>query len=401
MKEKVQSITFGAAFIYLCCYFMKLADFPDIMMLFLGAVLCLIMVVAQREIRIDLGICFLAVTMISYAVILYGKRGVITMLPYIPLLMYMLANYLSSYCVKHEKSENKQLQLIMALTIGYAVHGILNSYMYFAGYVVEGTRRWNDFWTNSVVPGTQHVIYFLPVFAVLVPMALNFGKRRWIALVSIVVAGFFCYASLATRVRMAFVILAAVLCEQVVLYGILERQKFVKLLQNKKVWIAGVILIVSGVGAIVALKDTALISNFLESLGRGGGILNNVRFETQRKALQQLFVYPMGGRQMELGRSYAHNVWLDMANAAGLIPFTFFVAYTLYTTYELIRVLLKKSVSSELKMLYVGLYTVFFLYFTVEPALDASIHYITPWIFVNGMVRGTLKDKAVIVKMER
>ncbi len=390
MEKKVQSIIFGVTLLYLGCYFMQIFNFPNVIMLFLGGVLCAGMVIAQKKLRVDIGLILLALTMLSYAVLLFGKRGIITMLPYIPLVVYVLTNYQTADICKSRQSNDKLLILLFVFAAGYSVHGILNSYMYFAGYVVEGTRRWNDFWSNNVVPGTQHVIYFLPAFVFLFPMIANWKKRKALCCCVSLLTVFFIYTSLATRIRMAFLILAGVLCTQLFLFVIFEREKFQKIVRKKSVWVIGAVVLAAAAVGIYLLKDTSLISNFVDSLGRGGGILNNVRFETQRKALEQLFLYPMGGRQMDLGRSYAHNVWLDMANAAGLIPFTAFTVYTLYTAYELIKLLFKKNVSTENKMLFAGMYVAFFLYYTVEPALDASIHYITPWILVHGMIRGCL-----------
>ena len=90
---------------------------------------------------------------------------------------------------------------------------------------------------------------------------------------------------------------------------------------------------------------------------------------------------------------YCHNTWLDMANAAGVIPFFSFTAYTLYTAYELLCVVKKEWISVEVKLVTVGIYFAFLLYFSVEPVLDASIHYLTPWIFLNGMIHGINSKK--------
>ena len=145
-------------------------------------------------------------------------------------------------------------------------------------------------------------------------------------------------------------------------------------------------------GFDVTVKDTEIVATFINNMGKGGGIFKNVRFEAQRMALLQLFDYPFGGHQMELGRAFCHNTWLDMANASGVIPFLLFTVYTFYTVYEVARLLLKKSISSETKIIFSGLYLAFFLYMTVEPALDASIHLLTPWIFINGLVHGVISE---------
>ena len=37
-----------------------------------------------------------------------------------------------------------------------------------------------------------------------------------------------------------------------------------------------------------------------------------------------------------------------------------------------------------------GVYGAFFLYYTVERGIDNSMHFMTPWFFINGMVHGEL-----------
>lgn len=390
MKENKQTITFGAVLLFLCCYFMQLLAFPNGLTVVAGAGLCLVMLMQQKRIRIDLGFCLLALTMISYYVIVNGIRGMFFAILYIPLVIYMLANY--AVCgIKEDKAFDKKfLLLIFALVLGFAVYGVLNSYMYYAGYVVPGTRRWQDFWTGEIVPGTQHTAYYLPVLAMFLPALMYFKERKLINVLLILATVFFGYSSLATRSRMSVVIFALVVCLQAVMFVVLEREKVRKLVSNKKIWAAGAVVFIGMIVGIFFVKDSAVIVSFIENMGKGGGILNNVRFAAQRSALEQLFMYPMGGRQMELGREFCHNTWLDMANAGGLIPFALFAVYTLVSLYELVRFLRKKTIMPETKIMMAGLYVSFFLYLSVEPALDASIHLVTPWIFVNGMIHGAL-----------
>lgn len=390
MKNNVQTITFGGICLFLCCYFMQIFNLPNVLTVILGAGFCLAMLIQQKRVRIDAGICLLALTMVSYYVIVNGVRGLGYAILYIPLILYIIANYAVNSLQDEKECDKKLLLLIFALTAGYGIHGLLNSYMYYAGYVIPGTRQWQDFWSGAIVPGTQHTAYFLPVLALFLPAVLYLKKRKWVNGLLIVMTVFFGYTTLATKSRMSMMIFAMVFCGQAVLFVVLEKERAKELASDRKVRIAVVILLALLIAAGFALKDSDVVVAFLENMGKGGGILNNVRFEAQRLALAQLFEYPMGGRLMELGRTYCHNTWLDMANAGGLIPFFAFTAYTLYTLYELIRLLLKKGISTEAKLMMAGLYVSFFLYLSVEPALDASIHLVTPWIFVNGLIHGRL-----------
>lgn len=390
MKKNTETMTFGIVILFLFCYFMRLFAFPNVLTAVIGAGLCLVMVLQQKRIRIDVGICLLALAMVSYYVIVNGVRGLFYVILYLPLIFYVLANYAVCGIMEEKDFEKKFRMLIFTLVLGTAVYGVLNSYMYYAGYVVPGTRRWQDFWTGEIVPGTQHTAYYLPVLAMFFPAVLYFKERKVLNGVLILGTAFFGYSSLATRSRMSVVIFAIVFCLQAALFVCQEREKVRKLVANRKTWIVGAVLLIGLIVGIFLVKDSPVVVVFIENMGKGGGILNNVRFSAQRSALSQLFVYPMGGRQMELGRDFCHNTWLDMANAGGLIPFVSFALYTVFTLYELIQFLLKKGITPETKLMTAGLYAAFFLYLSVEPALDASIHLVTPWIFVNGMVHGAI-----------
>ena len=114
----------------------------------------------------------------------------------------------------------------------------------------------------------------------------------------------------------------------------------------------------------ILLCSTSVGQAFLEAMNRDGGIFNNIRFKVQRRALEQLFVYPMGGNMMDhLEQAHTHNAWLDMADIGGVIPFFAFVLYTILTIYEMIKLLLKKEISTGTKVFFAGLFTAYFVFF--------------------------------------
>ena len=392
MKKKTYDRTLYALMLFISCYFMRIMNLPNILTVLCGGALCLVLLIQQKKFRIDLGVCLLILALAAHYVIANGIRGIMYLILYIPPIIYVLTNYSACLAKNSQKANKKLLCLIFAMIAGYTILGILNSYMYYAGYVVPGTRRWQDFWSHEIVPGTQHTAYFLPVLAMFFPAMMYFKERKAVNAVLVVVAVFFCYTALVTRSRMQLVIFVLVCFVQLILFVLLEKEKTKKILSNKYTWIAMISLLFTCVVGFFVVKDTEIVAAFINNMGKGGGIFKNVRFEAQRMALMQLFDYPFGGRQMELGREFCHNTWLDMANASGVIPFFLFTAYTLYTAYEMVKLLLKKHISSETKIIFSGLYLAFFLYMTVEPALEASVHLLTPWIFMNGLVHGVVSE---------
>lgn len=404
MKERINWLYIAVIF-FLTCYFMELCNFQMFWMLAGCALFCLVLFWKQKAIRIDLGIVFLVITMYSYYIIQYGMRAIITMIPYVPLVMYVMTNYLAAEFKGDVDWERKFIGILYSLIIGYAIHGILNSYMYYAGYIKEGTRQWIDFWTQAYKPATQHSLLYLPILATLFPAIIWFHKNKIRSIGVIALSIFFLYTSIVTKSRIPILIVGMVFCGEAMLYLILENKMIKKILSNRKLWIA----VFGFLGAVIIVgyfaKDIEIIRNFVDSFSRGGGILHNVRFELQARALQQLFDYPMGGRQMDLffkyERQYIHNTWLDMANASGIIPFFAFTSFTVYSIINLIRFLVKKDISTEIKILTAGIYATFFLFYSVEPAFDASINYISPWMLLNGMMQGILSGGGIRLNILR
>lgn len=392
-QKNVQTIFWSAVMVFLCCYFMMLFDFPNRITILLGSLICLMLLIRQRAFRLDLNTVLLTVTIASYYIILYGTRAFTMSLPYVGILMYVLGNYLSAEVEKRQDSEKFYRWFLMMLIAGHAIHGVLNSALFLDGQLFEDDIRvWKDIWMPLTIPGTQQIVYFLPVLAMVFPSITYFKKKKIVSSLMIVLAFFFIYISMASQTRTSVLILPLVFAAQMFLFMTLEWEKVKKILIHRNTKIIGGILLIVLIGAVVVLKDHPLVSSFLGIMGRDGGIFNNIRFKLQRSALQQLFLYPMGGDQMDfMGYPYAHNAWLDMANMAGWIPFFAFTAYTFHVIWELICWLRKKEVSTERKLILAGIFGAFFLYYTVERAFDGSLHFMTPWFFINGMVHGELK----------
>ena len=392
MQIKKETAILGTVWLFLCCYFMQLLGFPNILTVFLGAGLCLVLVIEQKSLCIDMRFILLAVTMLSYYGIANGIRGMFYLIAYIPLIFYILGNYMAYHDKDGMERSKLILVLIAAAVIGYTIHGILNSYMFFAGYKMQAKRHWFDFWKQTYMPGTQQIVFFLPALAMFAPAVIYIKQRKWVSILTALVAMFFCYTSLATRSRMSIVIFAIVFVMQIFIFILLEGKIVKKILSSKKAWALAAIIVVLLIGAFFVLRDTTVVGGFIYNFGKDGGILNNIRFTAQRQALSQLFTYPMGGMQMDLIlEGYCHNTWLDMANESGLIPFFAFAVYTAVTFYETVCFVRMKEISTEAKLIVAGMYISFFLLFTVEPALEASVHLTTPWFFTNGITHGMLQ----------
>ena len=328
-SKKKQSVEYGCIWVFLCCYFMQLFNFPNVITIMIGGLLCLLFVIRQSKFRLDAGTILLTITLASYFIILYGVRAFSMSLPYVGILIYVLGNYLTCQIMEDEKPEKKMIWLLFAIVIGYLLHGVINSFLFLDGQIQgKNVRVWMDIWEAWYLPGTWQVIFYLPAFAMIFPIFIYFRKRKFVNIIYVMATGLFLYVALASKTRTPILAFPIVFFAQAVLYVILERKKCFAIAKSRKFYLGAMVVIVVLLAVVFAFKDHPLITSFVSIMGRDGGVLNNVRFKIHRAGLKQLFVYPMGGYQMDfLGHAHAHNTWIDVADAAGIIPFFSFAFF--------------------------------------------------------------------------
>jgi len=84
-------------------------------------------------------------------------------------------------------------------------------------------------------------------------------------------------------------------------------------------------------------------------------------------AIKNLFLHPMGWSD---NYKYIHNMWLDIAKVAGVIPFLILVFLTIRSMITLYRILRFRT--AEISTAFLGLYVCFFLSLFVEPVCGST-----------------------------
>ncbi|MCF7931500.1 MAG: hypothetical protein K9L02_08335, partial [Acholeplasmataceae bacterium] len=115
------------------------------------------------------------------------------------------------------------------------------------------------------------------------------------------------------------------------------------------------------------------------------GILSDGRFKVYGLIGPQLFLYPLGGYQMDIASlGYAHNLWLDVLYAVGTYGFFPLVAYTLLTFSTLGRMIASKKIDAGIKVLVTSIFIGFILNFSVEPILEGVPYIYFLFCLING-----------------
>ena len=115
------------------------------------------------------------------------------------------------------------------------------------------------------------------------------------------------------------------------------------------------------------------------SIASGGG-----RTERWVKSLNYLFSHPLGWSVHDFG--YSHNLWLDLARVAGVVPFIILVIFCVRSFFNL-----KSAASFNMNNMILNnqlrLYGVaFFLIFMVEPILDGMFSLFAVFCLFIGLV---------------
>lgn len=122
--------------------------------------------------------------------------------------------------------------------------------------------------------------------------------------------------------------------------------------------------------------------SFFKSSDRG-----NVR----NQYISLMFDYPWGGRKiLEKIGLYAHELWLDIFDSAGIIPFIFMWIATLQITFGNIRYILNKEIPIRNRVLIVGITASVTIQFFFEPVLTGCRVLLFSYFLLCGLVRSQL-----------
>lgn len=387
--KEMRSVIITLSYVFLFCFFVQLGGFPNkfailISLFFIGIYsFCLKKItIGYREILLVTGLGI-------YAFTSGWKIKDAISITLLPVLLCWIGKDVSLLESSSKKNRIQMSGLVFMLVVGYFLHGFFNSIIYFrSNAAIEHGRMWGDIW-GGIRLATHQNIYLLPVISLLIPACIYWKKYKAICSIEIVAGAFFLFQALHSESRIPILVGGIVAILQVFLFLQLNKKKHSFNKNIKKRIICGVCLGI--VGIILLTLNINKIENvgFIQALGRDGGILHNIRFRMQFNVVKQLLKYPMGGYHAELfDLEYCHNVWLDIANASGIIPFLLLLGYMVISLLDLFKLLKNPQVMPELKYMVSGVYFALWLYYMVEPALMADVRYFTAWTYLTGVIYG-------------
>lgn len=280
------------------------------------------------------------------------------------------------------------------LTFGFFLHGVLNLFAYlksdyYAQYAYQ--RVSVDFWRGDMISVISTGLMF--TFAVSLSSSILFSHCRFrkklmalvVLLMCIFEASFFAYRT------MIFIILV------LVAFNLLRWLYDPTVQIRGKAFLIGfVLLFFAAIFAIVFLNAFGIQDELL-SLKIVRRLLyddKSSRFKTWISYLfsGDWFRYPLGGQKSEFAYhgEWVHNLWLDILNKVGLIPFAIAVIFTVTSirfvcgTAARMKRMNHSLLSNQIASLGLGA----FLICMPEPVIDANPYFFFAILMLLGGVKG-------------
>ena len=280
------------------------------------------------------------------------------------------------------------------LTFGFFLHGVLNLFAYlksdyYAQYAYQ--RVSVDFWRGDMVSVISTGLMF--TFAVSLSSSILFSHCRFrkkimalvVLLMSIFEASFFAYRT------MIFIILV------LVAFNLLRWLYDPTVQIRGKAFLIGfVLLFFAAIFAIVFLNAFGIQDELL-SLKIVRRLLYDDKSSRFKTWISYLFSgdwlrYPLGGQKSEFAYhgEWVHNLWLDILNKVGLIPFAIAVIFTVTSirfvcgTAAHMKRMNHSLLSNQIASLGLGA----FLICMPEPVIDANPYFFFAILMLLGGVKG-------------
>lgn len=248
-------------------------------------------------------------------------------------------------------------------------------------------RLINNYWNNKPLQSTYYSIYLIynmaiPIIFIASRKTFNMGYR--LGMLAIYIVSLLCVFRLGTRTAIAITIITTTLG----LFLLFSQQSFK---QNIR------LVVILGVSVYLFLNfnpiglDAEVFSTLghrLQSANTSSTATAGGRTAYWAQALNSLVEHPLGWTS----RKHAHNLWLDLAKVAGVIPLFFFLAFNIKNFKSLVRLVrLPKSDDMLLLKITLGLFTLGALVaFFTEPVLEGSLFVVTFYCFLQGMLKNSL-----------
>lgn len=314
---------------------------------------------------------FIVLVLFGISFAIFG--GVLEIYRYVGLFL-PLAYYVGSN-IKNPNEDNIK-KIIYLVTLGMTCHILLN---FACDLIVRGTECFFrnshlDFWTWGEYPTTQtSVMYIFLIGIIYYIFAYETNKKIKITAIVLFLISYVYSIALGRRTPIFLLVL-------VVLFSFAIDFLIVNNNSKKSSILILIVAVFIGVGVFIYFIYSMNLFGMQDAISRLGIVRkftslgfysnrHNLTYATFRLAPEHY----LGGLEITALTTYGpHDLWLNVFDAAGIVPFVFIVIYSLVSLFILAKVLISKKYSIKFRLLLFGLTMSVFIQFILEPIMTGS-----------------------------
>lgn len=384
MLDKKISFDKLISFGFMACVFLAALDFKGRYYYCIFIAFGLLLMFPKQKIRLNWSSLFLLGLAMAIMICDPNSRQRITNLirPFTFFLTYTMGMSLLKKDSSLERKETVVSKVILLLAGGAFVHYLLNMLI----NLDAQDRNTLDFWTRSVMSATRQACLACMMVAVASATLYSDHKLRRKLLaggVLLLVIGY----NLILAGRTLLVLMVGTILLAFLHWSIVKKR------MTWRAVIAGVVVIASLLVLyrqdLFGVRTLVEQSNFFHRFNGDGfdQLLNSGRLERKRLYLDLLWDYPMGGSNiLTLTGEYAHDLYLDTYDQAGVFSLIAIVAYILASLCRLWKIMKEPAVSFSMKQLLLCVYMLVNIQFWLEPILLGVPWLLASYCMMDGMV---------------
>lgn len=271
---------------------------------------------------------------------------------------------------------------------GFGIHYALNFFHNYSYLGKVGDRNTEDFWLGDILAATNQAMMASMMIAVAIAFLLSTNSlwKKLLSAASLVVI--FLYNLILSNRNTVVLLLIVFL---VAMGAYIKEHAFRKKTVQMILWVLLIVTVifVLFVGNFFGIRDLWESSNFYDRFfgEEKMDIDEDIRWERKIFYLSNIHRSFLGGGVLfdEAG-GYAHDLYLDTMDCAGIFAFLAIVIVVIDATIKAFRLIRAKTVSFQLRQMLLCVMLVFHAVFMVEPILEGAPWLISAFCAVYGAV---------------
>lgn len=289
-------------------------------------------------------------------------------------------------------------RLILLLAIFFASHGVLN-FLYdtaINGGLNSSSALHNDIWSKSYTSVTGQMMEYI-ILAAMTGYAVFVPKKRWLY----PLLAFSMFHTIIVGGRTLIVLMPiSLLIGCITYFTVCKENRGRKLCSFfiTLVLLCGIVYLAYNRN-ILGIKDTFESSYLYRRLfsdyasGQDMSFFQTNRWEIKWEFVKLLPYHLLGGRHIHHAVGYyAHDIWLDTYDTAGIFAFAILVIYIGKMLRRYITMLRSGTTSWEMKIMLNCFYIIVMIYFFIEPVLQCGPYIVFAVFMVDGCVTNYLSN---------